>query len=63
MKLFFGRKKPLRPVDVVNQGVKAGVAVQRYKISREDGLRIQKLEKTDPGAALAELLRVLRSKG
>ena len=47
-------------MDVVNQGFKAGVAVQRYKISREDGERIKKLERKNPELALAELLRVLK---
>ena len=60
MKLFFGTKKPARPVDTINQAVKAGVSVQRYRISREEGQRIQALEKKDPNLALMELLRVLR---
>lgn len=59
MKLFFGSKKAARPVDVVNQGIKAGVSVQRYRISREDGERIKKLERKNPDFALAELLRIL----
>jgi hypothetical protein len=58
--MIFGTKKSARPVDVINQGLKAGVGVQRYRISREDGQRIQALEKKDPNLALMELLRVLR---
>ena len=59
LKLFFGKSKA-RPVDVVNQGIKAGVAVQRYRISREDAKRIQELECKNPELALPELLRILR---
>jgi hypothetical protein len=60
LKISFGKSKPLRPVDVANQAIKAGVGVQRYRISREDGERIKKLERTNPELALAELLRILR---
>jgi hypothetical protein len=60
LKLFFGKSKAARPVDVVNQGIKTGVAVQRYRISREDGKRIQKLEHKNPELALADVLRILR---
>jgi hypothetical protein len=59
MKLFFGKSKPLRPVDVANEAIKAGVGVQRYRISREDGERIKKLERKNPELALGELLRIL----
>jgi hypothetical protein len=59
VKLFFGKSKPVRPVDVLNQSLKAGVSVQRYRISREDGERIKKLERKSPEFALAELLRIL----
>ena len=59
LKLFFGKSKAARPVDVVNQGIKAGMAVQRYHISREDGKRIQKLERKNQELALGELLRIL----
>lgn len=60
MKHFFGKSKAARPVDVVNQGIKTGVAVARFRISREDGKRIQKLERKNPELALAEVLRILR---
>lgn len=61
MRLFFGKRKPaVKPVDLVNGALRGQTPVGRFKISREDGLRIKELERTDPDAALAELLRVLR---
>ena len=61
MRKLFGFK-PAKPHDVVNQAVRSGCATATFKISRADGLRIRELEKTDPQAALGELLRVLRGK-
>lgn len=62
MRLFFGKNKPAKPVDLVNGALRGQVAVGRYRISREDGQRIKELERQDPALALAELLRVLRIK-
>ena len=46
MKLFVGAKKPPKAVDVCNQGIKAGVAVGRFKIDRHQAEHIRILEKT-----------------
>jgi hypothetical protein len=60
LKLFFGKKKPVRPIDVVNQSFKAGVAVQRYKINREQAEQIRRAEaKGGHEAGLVTLLRIL----
>jgi hypothetical protein len=59
MRKLFGFK-PTKPHDIVNQAVRSGCATATFKISRADGLRIKQLEKTDPQAALTELLRILR---
>jgi hypothetical protein len=53
--------RPLKPVDLINDAARKGAAVARFKIDRADGLRIKKLEQRDPQAALAELLRILRT--
>jgi hypothetical protein len=60
VKLFFGKSKAVRPVDVVNQGIKAGVCVGRYKISREQAEQIRRAEaKGGHEAGLVELLQIL----
>jgi hypothetical protein len=62
MKLFVGTKRPARPVDLVNAGIKAGVSTGRFKISRQDVLELRRLERDKPEAALPFLLRVLGSR-
>jgi hypothetical protein len=62
MKLFFGTKRPDRPVDTINQAAKAGVGVGRFKIDRCQAEHIKKLEKTvGHDAALAQLLKYLHT--
>jgi hypothetical protein len=60
LKLFFGKSKAARPVDTVNQGIRAGVCVGRYKISREQAEQVRRAEaKGGHEAGLVELLRIL----
>jgi len=60
LKLFVGKSKMARPVDVVNAGIKAGVCVGRYKISREQAEQIRRAEaKGGHEAGLVELLQIL----
>ena len=55
--------KPARPHDIINDAAGKGVSISRFKISREQGAEIKKIEQTQgQDAALAELLRILRLK-
>jgi hypothetical protein len=62
MKIFIGTKRPARPVDVVNAGIKAGASTALFKVSREQAQELRRLEREQPEAALPFLLRALRSR-
>jgi hypothetical protein len=63
MKIFVGTKRPARPVDVVNAGIKAGTSTALFKVSRQDADRVRAAEAAGGQlAGLAVLLRVLRTR-
>jgi hypothetical protein len=53
--------KPLGLHDVINQAAKQGVSVGRYRITKEQGAEIKRIEREQGhDQALAALLRMLR---
>jgi len=60
---IFGKSKPARPVDVVNQGIKAGVSVGRFRVSPQDAKRIRAAEvRGGQQAGLAVVLQILHER-